>query len=166
MTKTAIILGTSRAFGNTYKLAELYQKSSPADIYHLKDHTFSMYDYAHKNINDDFLLLIQTLLHYDHLIFATPNYWYAMSAQMKVFFDRLTDVITIKKDYGRKLRNKTCAVLATGTGKVAPACFEAPFKLTANYLGLNYKGLLYCSCTDDFVINEHINELCTFIKAQ
>ncbi len=43
---------------------------------------------------------------YDVLIFATPVYWYSMSGIMKVFFDRITDLLTIKKDIGRKLKGK------------------------------------------------------------
>ncbi|MCP4458779.1 MAG: NAD(P)H-dependent oxidoreductase [Cytophagales bacterium] len=37
---------------------------------------------------------------------ATPVYWYSMSGIMKVFLDRIYDVLTIEKELGRKLHGK------------------------------------------------------------
>ena len=44
------------------------------------------------------------MVQYEQIIFATPIYWYAMSAQLKTFFDRMTDLLTIHKPLGRQLR--------------------------------------------------------------
>ena len=163
--KTAIILGTSRENGNTHKLVELYRGYKCADVFSLDDYSISFYDYEHKNIGDDFLSLVEQLLKYDNLIFASPVYWYSMSAQMKVFFDRLSDLLTIDKQLGRKIKGKTCSVLATGVDVKAPLCFEQPFILTVNYLGMNYQKMLYCSCVDDFVEKEHSEKFHEFINA-
>jgi len=162
--KTAVLLGTSRTPGNTDKLVQLYRSYQPADVFNLIDYTISFYDYQHKNKNDDFITLMKTLLEYDHLIFATPMYWYAMSGQMKVFFDRLSDLLNIEKALGRSLRGKACSVFATGTDKEPPECFEQPFILTAEYLGMNYQKMLYCSCEDDFIESEHIASFSKFIN--
>lgn len=60
--------------------------------------------------NDDYLNLMKQILDkYETLILATPVYWYSMSGIMKVFFDRLTDLLTIEKELGRKLRGKKIA---------------------------------------------------------
>lgn len=60
--------------------------------------------------NDDYLNLMKQILEkYETLILATPVYWYSMSGIMKVFFDRLTDLLTIEKELGRKLRGKKIA---------------------------------------------------------
>ncbi|MCI2283112.1 NAD(P)H-dependent oxidoreductase [Colwellia sp. MSW7] len=83
--KTAIILGTARAEGNTHKLVKCYQAYQAADVFFLSDYAISMFDYEHRNQEDDFINLAKMLLHYDYLIFATPMYWYSMSGQMKVF---------------------------------------------------------------------------------
>src|SRR5690606_5501966 len=99
----------------------------------------SHFDYEHLNRNDDFIKLIQTILNkYDVLIFATPVYWYAMSGIMKVFFDRLTDLLRIEKDTGRKLRNKYMAVLSCSNGDNLGDSFWLPFKKSAEYLGMFY----------------------------
>ena len=43
---------------------------------------------------------------YDTWIFVTPVYWYSMSGQMKIFLDRITDLLKWHKDEGRKIRGK------------------------------------------------------------
>lgn len=159
----AILLGTSRANGNTHKLVELYRNYKPADVFSLSDYSISIYDYEHKNRNDDFIVLAKKLLEYDHLVFATPMYWYSMSGQMKVFFDRLSDLLTIEKELGRGLRGKSFSVLATGVDIEPPACFEQPFILSAKYLGMDYREMFYCSCSDNFVEIEHLDNLHEYI---
>lgn len=156
---TAIILGTSRINGNTHNLVKLYQEYQHADVFCLMDYSISIYDYEHKNSGDDFISLARKLIKYNHLIFATPMYWYSMSGQMKVFFDRLSDLLTIEKGLGRDLRGKSCSVLATGLDIEPPACFEQPFILSAKYLGMDYQKMLYCSCSDGFLEIEHIEKL-------
>ena len=134
--KTAILLGSSRSEGNTQKLAKLFIEHRPADLFNLNDYSISVFDYQHKNKDDDFLGLAKKLQNYEHLIFATPVYWYCMSAQMKIFFDRLSDLLIIDKDLGRAFKGKSCSVLSTGVDKESPECFVEPFKLTASLCGL------------------------------
>ena len=163
--KTAIILGTSRQDGNTTKLVNLYQEKVKADLFNLNDYVVSPFDYNHLNKDDDFLPLIKELLCYESLIIASPIYWYSMSAQMKVFFDRLSDLLSIEKDLGRKLRGKDFSVLATGVDKIPPDCFEKAFELSAKYLGMIYKNMFYCSCEEQFIKKEHDVKLINYIRA-
>ena len=51
--------------------------------------------------------------------------------------------IGIKKDLGRGLRGKTESMVAVGADPTIPDGFETPFKHTAAYLGLQYKGCTY-----------------------
>jgi len=160
---TAIILGTSRDNGNTSKLVKLYMKYNHSDLFNLNDYVISTYDYAHLNKNDDFLVLAKSLKQYDHIVFASPIYWYSMSAQMKVFFDRLSDLLTIEKPLGRAFKGKTCSLLSTGVDKEIPECFIAPFQLTANYLGLEFIDAFYCSCSEEFINQEHNDNLLSYL---
>ncbi len=82
---------------NTRKLVEVFQASTDTTLFDLSDYAISFYDYEHMNRNDDFIHLINKLVEFDHLVFASPVYWYSMSAQLKVFFDRLSDLLTIEK---------------------------------------------------------------------
>ncbi|GHY53033.1 Putative NAD(P)H-dependent FMN-containing oxidoreductase YwqN [Vibrio cholerae] len=101
--KIAVVLGTSKSDGNTRKLVEVFQASTDTTLFDLSDYAISFYDYEHMNRNDDFIHLINKLVEFDHLVFASPVYWYSMSAQLKVFFDRLSDLLTIEKELGRCL---------------------------------------------------------------
>jgi multimeric flavodoxin WrbA len=141
----AVVLGTSKTDGNTRSLVDAFIAKSDADIFDLSLFKISFFDYSHKNNADDFLPLIHKLVTYDHLVFATPIYWYSMSAQLKVFFDRLSDLLTIEKDLGRKLKGKSISVLSTGFDLDCPDCFIQPFELTANYMDLTFKGCEYVS---------------------
>lgn len=160
--KTAILLGTSRTGGNTSNLVQAAAKELSASVFDLADYDIAPYDYDFKNQEDDFVSLINSLWKYDQIILATPMYWYAPSAQMKVFIDRLSDLMTINKALGRALRGKKTAVLATGCDNVPPSCFEQMLSLTLIYLGTQYRGMLYCACENDFSIENHYAELMTF----
>ncbi|AFJ02571.1 hypothetical protein Q7C_1421 [Methylophaga frappieri] len=46
------------------------------------------------------------------------------------------------------MRGLSCSILATGSDSALPECFEETFKLTFEYLGMTYKGVLYCPCID------------------
>ena len=63
-----------------------------------------------------------------------------MSGIMKVFFDRLTDLLTIKKELARKLRGKKMAVISCSNGENLGEYFWLPFSESAQYLGIEYIG--------------------------
>ena len=143
-TRTIIILGSSRKDGHTKKAVDTLRSLSDFDVLDLNDYNISYYDYEHKNVNDDYLNLIQNVINnYDILIFATPVYWYSMSGIMKVFFDRITDLLDNEKELGRKLRNKSIAVLSSSIGDHLGDAFWLPFIETAKYLGMNYLGNIH-----------------------
>jgi multimeric flavodoxin WrbA len=160
----AIILGSSRNDGNTHKLVKLFMQHRSADLFNLCDYSISGFDYEHKNKKDDFLGIVKKLSQYDHLIFASPVYWYSMSAPMKTFFDRLSDLLTIEKNLGRALKGKSCSILCTGSGTELPNSFVTPFELTANYLGMTFSDALYCACKQDFTTHEHIDQVTAYLN--
>ena len=155
MKKTAILLGTSNNNGNTHALVKAVANKVQATVFNLKDYTISPFDYQHKNIDDDFIPLVEELLEFEHIIFASPVYWYTMSAQMKVFFDRISDLLHVKKELGRKLRGKSSAILSTGSSPQPMRSFEEVFINSFKYLDMDYKGLLYCFCENNFDLSTH-----------
>ena len=137
--KKVIILGSSRKNGETKKVVTELIRISGWDLIDLTDFKISHFDYEHLNRNDDFIDLLKRITkNYDVLIFATPVYWYSMSGIMKVFFDRMTDLLKIEKDTGRKLRDKYMAVISCSNGDNLEDNFWLPFKKSAEYLGMNY----------------------------
>ncbi|NQY94804.1 MAG: flavodoxin family protein [Campylobacteraceae bacterium] len=171
MKKTAIILGTSRSNGNTADLSKVVAKNTDAVIFDINKYNILPFDYEYKNQDDDFLILIKDILTYDNIIFASPVYWFSPSTTMKLFIDRITDLITIEKDLGRQLRGKTTALISTGEYESPKSCFEDVFKHTFEYLGMNYKGMLYCACAfnesaensgSDLDLNKYLPKVNTF----
>jgi multimeric flavodoxin WrbA len=165
MSKTLIIWSSTRKAGNTFKTVKEIQKHTDADNICLSDYDFGFFDYEAKNINDDFKKISKELLNYNTLIFATPVYWYSMEARMKIFFDRLSDLLSARKEDGLSLANKNTFLIANGTGEKLPEGFEIPFSLTSNYFDMNYKGAHYCYTGKDGPLKTNTwNEIETFAK--
>lgn len=147
--KGIIILGTSRSEGNTSKAVRALADRTGYPIIDLNTKQISYYDYESKNRDDDFLPLVRDIVtNYDLIVFSSPVYWYTMSAQLKTFFDRLSDVIRIEKDTGRKLRGKFMATLSSSESDDVPACYYEPFTLSADYLGMKYLGSTHAYVED------------------
>ena len=150
--KVITIFGSSRSDGDTKKLINELERLSGFECIDLNDYKISYYDYLHKNANDDYMKLMKRLIeNYDTFLFATPVYWYAMSGIMKVFFDRITDLLDNEKELGRQLRKKKMAVITCSIGDNLGDNFWLPFKETSNYLGMHYIGNLH-------TISNQINE--------
>ncbi|VAV96544.1 Uncharacterized NAD(P)H oxidoreductase, YdeQ/YrkL/YwrO family, partial [hydrothermal vent metagenome] len=87
------VLGTSNNNGNTAALARAVFAPLPnAELVNLSALSIAPYDYQNRHDKDDFLPLAEKIVAAKAIVFASPVYWYSMSAQMKVFFDRLTDL--------------------------------------------------------------------------
>ncbi len=135
-----ILQGSSKSNGNTRIIVDYILSQKEGRFIDLKTKNISYFDYDHHNIDDDFLNVVDQILNCEVIIFATPIYWYNMSAVMKTFFDRLSDITTLRKDLGRQLKGKKILVIACGSDDIEyPALWE-PFKLTAEYLDMVYVG--------------------------
>lgn len=150
--KVAFVLGTARDNGNTRILLDRLDPNGCAELIDLTSKDIGYYDYQHDNSQDEFLAVAESLLAFQTIVFCTPVYWYAMSAQLKTFFDRLTDLLQIRKDIGRSLAGRDTWLVATGTGDALPVGFEVPFARTSKYFDMNYRGALYIQIRDDFSI--------------
>ena len=156
MSKTIILQGSARSDGNTYQIIQSLRQKIDTDFVDLKTLDFSYYDYEHNNREDDFLPLCEKLLQYDHLILATPVYWYSMSAIMKNFLDRISDLLTIRKDMGRALKGKKLSLLICGSDDRELEWFHKPFEETAVYMDMEYGGHLYAWKEDGKEISEEV----------
>ena len=134
-----VIVGSARNDGDTAALTNELIEQSEWDLINLNDYNFNYFDYKHENRDDDYLTLMKNIKkNNDTMIFATPVYWYSMSGIMKVFFDRMTDLLTIEKKLGRKLRGKRMAVISCSIGNNLGEYYWLPFSKTAKYLGMEY----------------------------
>lgn len=138
-----VLWGSSRPDGNTRKTIDVLIKKHHACVIDVGAADISPYDYEHKNKDDAFLEICEIIQKSNSLVFCTPVYWYAMSAHMKIFFDRLSDLISIRKDIGRSLVGKHVFMMANGTEERLPAGFEEPFRRTSEYFDMIYQGHHY-----------------------
>lgn len=141
-----VIAGSARKEGETTDLINLVFHQTSHQLIHLSDLQIAPYSYSNTYaIHDGFLGVMQAAQQHQVIVFATPVYWYAMSGLMKLFFDRLTDIVTVQKNIGRSLKGKTIFLLSAGADADLPAGFEVPFASTASYLDMRYGGCLYHS---------------------
>lgn len=149
--KKVIILGSSASKGNTRKVVDRIIEDSSVRVVDLNNYNISYFDYKHENQGDDFIPLIEELLAYEEWVFATPVYWYAMSAVMKTFFDRLSDLLKIRKDLGRRLRGKSMGLIACSSDGRVYDWFDKPFSASAEYLGMKFTGMTWSWVEEDKV---------------
>lgn len=134
-----IIQGSARSTGNTRRVIEAVIQKHSVPIIDLLTLSIGPYDYAHCHQEDDFIPLMERVVKHEILVLATPVYWYTMSSQMKVFLDRMTDLLELRTDLLQQLRDKNVFILSSFGGSYSE-CFEDPFQKTCHYLGMNYTG--------------------------
>jgi multimeric flavodoxin WrbA len=167
MNKTVIIQGSSRSDGDTSKIVNYIASNNNFEVIDLHTKNIGHYDYDYKNEGDDFIELITNIIEtYDTIIFVTPVYWYSMSGILKVFFDRISDILRTHKNTGRKLRGKNMAMISCSNRDDLKEGFTMPFVESANYLGMKYLGSIHTYVENDLIddnmklrIDEFINML-------
>jgi multimeric flavodoxin WrbA/RimJ/RimL family protein N-acetyltransferase len=137
-----IIFGSSRSDGDTLQAIKTVIQDQPIPIVDLRNLSIACYDYNYENTKDDFIPLAEKMVRHNPIILATPVYWYTMSATMKTFIDRWSELLDIRKDIGRRLTNKELYVI-TSYGTDMPKGFEDAFSQTCNYLDMQYKRCYY-----------------------
>jgi len=166
MSNTIAVFASSRRNGNTGKLIDWIASELEIEVIDLAEKNISPFDYEHKNLDDDFVPVMNQLLSCKKIIFATPVYWYAVSAQMKIFIDRMSDFLDLEelKELGRQLRNKTGYVVCTSISEEADPSFLNAFKGTFNYLGMGYGGHIHANCEKGYSPNEYEEDVGNFVK--
>lgn len=160
-----LISGSSRKNGDTAQITQFIQTQTQWDLIDLNDYQFSYYDYEHQNATDDFLPLMETIVsNYQTLVLATPVYWYSMSGIMKVFFDRITDLVTIRKDLGRALKGRHMAAISSSGGNNLGKHFWLPFALSANYLEMTFIDGLHTHPNGQALGEEDCSNIQAFIQ--
>lgn len=140
---SVLFFASARSEGNTRKICEYLSKNFEIPCIDFNDFDIAYYDYQHQYETDDFAKVMEQILQYDTLILATPVYWYTMSAQMKTFLDRFTDLLKINKDLGRQLKTKGLKVLCCSSDEEEYPEFWKPFERSADYLGMQYQGQVH-----------------------
>lgn len=111
--------------------------------------------------------LMDHILQHDTIIFASPVYWYAMSAQMKVFVDRLSDFLCFDQLYakGKQLSGKQAYVVATSVNAEIDHSFLTSFINTFQYLGMVYGGFVHADCKNGLDLKKLQGDIDIFLNA-
>lgn len=167
MSKTIAIIGSARRDGNTGKLIDSITENLGIEVIDLNIKEIAPFDYQFKNKGDDFLSTIEHILQHDNIIFASPVYWYAMSAQMKIFMDRLSDLLSVEelKELGRALRGKVGYVVSTSINETADDSFINSFIDSFGYLGITYGDAVHVNCRDGFNLINNQHKITDFIES-
>jgi multimeric flavodoxin WrbA len=164
MCSTIALLASSRRFGNTGHLIDRMAAELNVEVVDLAKQRMSSYDYAHRNRNDDFEPLMQRVLAHDQIIFATPIYWYAVSPAMKIFLDRLSDLLELPDllSEGRRLRGKNAYVVCTSSSDEPSVAFIGALRETFDYLGMRFGGVAHLNCQNGYLPAMHDAEALKF----
>ncbi len=137
--ETVIIMGSSSSSGHTARISQHLAQNAGWEYIDLNRFDISYYDYHHENRLDDFIPLIKKILNqHKTIVFSTPVYWYSMSAIMKTFIDRLTDLLEIELPLKEQLKGMEMVLLSNSADKTLDYPFEIPFEKTAAYLEMKY----------------------------
>lgn len=157
-------MGSSNSMGDTYGVCKSIVDQHGFKFQDLNELVIMPYDYDHENRDDDFLGFMKHVLNsYDSIILATPVYWYTMSGIMKNFLDRFTDLLTIKKEMGRQLRGKSLMTISVSNSDDCPEEYPMPFKRSAGYLGMEWKGYIHFPVSEASIYEERLNEMATLL---
>ena len=126
----------------------------------------TQYDYEHRNRLDDFEPLMEEVLLYDRIVFASPVYWYACSPGMKIFLDRISDYLDVPElqGKGRKLRGKTAYVVCTSVQEDVSLSFIDAFRDTFSYLGMKFGGYLHANCVVGYEEQKYERDIEVFLS--
>jgi multimeric flavodoxin WrbA len=96
-------------------------------------------------IDDEAKPVLAKMASVDAIVMATPLYFFAASAQLKMIFDRMFSLYKWDNAAGTMktvLKGKTLVLLASAYEADGLDALEKPFALTAAYTGMKFESLL------------------------
>lgn len=161
--KIIILCGSPRKAGNTNRVAAWVEESAAeagaeVEIIHtarlkykssgciacMECQASDRYECA---VEDEAMPLLARLPEADAVVMATPVYWFAPTAQLKVFTDRMFSLIKMNSETGEyvhPMEGKTLALIATGGGDMESGlnCVELTFRTAAAFMNMKFEALL------------------------
>lgn len=167
MLSTIALFASSRRHGNTGQLMDQIAQALEIEVIDLGEKVISAYDYQHRNRGDDFKGVLERILEFEQIIFASPVYWYAVSAPLKIFVDRISDFLDLPEllAQGRALRGKYAHVVCTSIVDEVPPSFINAFQETFSYLGMRFGAVAHVNCSDGYIPARHEEAVQSFIRA-
>ena len=165
MLSTIALFASSRRHGNTGRLMDQVAQQLDVPVVDLGQLRISAFDYEHRNRNDQFEPLMQQVLAHEQIIFASPVYWYAVSPPMKIFLDRISDLLEVPEllEQGRRLRGKLAHLVCTSIEEQPTSAFTGAWRETFAYLGMRCGHVLHANCHDGYVAENYRGDIEAFV---
>lgn len=147
-----VLFGGSRPQGNTAQLTQYALEGKQYNWIDLTQYHFKpVRDYRHESKQiesyiDDYQLIIDQVLESDTVIFASPVYWYSVSASVKAFIDHWSESLIDPKyqDFKTKMSNIDFRLILVGGDcpkvKAKPCIKQLEYSL--DFLGANLNGYI------------------------
>ena len=149
--KIVVLQGSPNKKGSTFILADCFRQGAED-----AGHTVEMIDVAHAKIHpctgcihcgyegpcvqkDDVESIRKKILGADMLVFATPLYYYGMSAQLKILIDRFC---AFNSSIQRKGMKSALLTVAWNSDSWTFEALEAHYKTLVRYLNLTDMGMV------------------------
>lgn len=164
-TNIVLLQASARPDGDSSVVSHYIKSTLNCDIIDLLDYTIHAFDYENRHKNDDFLPLISKMIeNYKVWIFITPVYWYSYSSRMKIFLDRISDLLKWHKPLGRKMRGKSMGLISVSNDPELQEHFDVPFSLSAEYLGMSYLGHVHSYTNNRLLSAQTITQLQKYLS--
>lgn len=147
-----VLFGGSRPEGNTAQLTKSAVEGLDYKWIDLTDYQFNpVRDFRHDNrditsYNDDYKQVIDQVLESDTVIFASPVYWYSVSASLKAFIDHWSETLIDDnyKDFKEKMAKKDFRLILVGGDcpKVKAKPGITQMKYTLDFIGAELNGYI------------------------
>lgn len=129
-----ICLVISSASTESYVVKTALGTFPHATVLNLMNKNMDFYKYEYST-EDDFRVCLDTMLAHDLIIFVTPVYWYSTTAQLKILFDRLADLLH-DQQFAADREKFATKKYASIIHYVSNAGYAAPIiRKTCEYLG-------------------------------
>ncbi len=96
-------------------------------------------------VDDEAKPVLAKMVDADVIVMATPLYFFAASAQLKLVLDRMFSLYKWDNEAGTvetPLKGKTLVLIASAFESMGLDALEKPFELIAAYTGMKFKSLL------------------------
>jgi multimeric flavodoxin WrbA len=155
--KNLVLFSSANESGNTATLLAQVMVDNNCEIVNLDKLVILPYNYQNQYPADDFYPLVDKMLAAKTLVFASPVYWSAPTAQMKNFVDRLTELLDVGelKAKARAFENKPALVLTTSASERVSPVFYGFFNELFRYFKMNFKACLHANSSDSLKTNQH-----------
>ena len=159
--KKLVLFSSANKQGNTAKLLKVLGQQHHLEIIDIDELKITPYNYQNQYPVDDFYPLIDKILASDKLIFATPIYWHAPTANVKTLIDRITELTDVSalKPKARALANKHALVVTTSANKALCEIFDGFFARVFSYFNIDYIAKLHAYCRDGFHLENQALEV-------